>query len=94
MCNFVTQSCSSLSNVSTEWPPYGLFECDTASTRLEWPLGVYVYRIYDLPATAVGPELDSKIVDDINYLFILSNSGLCFEMAGLVSGSLLLLGGF
>jgi len=82
-----------LSDVSTEWPPDGLFECDTASTRLEWLLGVYVYGVYDLPAIAGGLELHSKIVDDISHLFILSNSGLCFEMVGLDPGGLLLLGG-
>lgn len=94
VCDFVAQSCGSLSDVSAEWPPDGFFECDTASTGLEWLLGVYIYGIYDLPATAVGLELHFNIVDDINYLFILSNSGLCFEMVGLDSGGLLLLGGF
>lgn len=83
-----------MSDVSTEWPPDGLLECDTASTRLKWLLSVYVYGIYDLPATTVGLELHYEIVDDTNYLFILSNSGLCFEMIGLDSGGLLLLGGF
>ena len=93
MCDFVAQSCGSLSDVSAEWPPDGLFECDTASTRLEWLLGVYVYGIYHLPATVGGLELHAKIVGNTNYLFILSNSGLCFEMVGLDPGGLLLLGG-
>ena len=80
-----------MSNVSTKGPPDGLFECNTASTRLEWLLGIYIYGIYDLPAMTVGLELQSETVDDTN-LFILSNSGLCFEMVGLDSGLLLVEG--
>ena len=91
MRDFVAQSRCSLGDISTKGPPDGLFECDTASTRLEWFPGIYIYGIDDLPAITVGLELQSETVDYTN-LFIFSNSGLCFEMVGLDAGLLLVEG--